>query len=291
MDATHALLGSAIDYAGLFPPAQLDMGDAVANYAAYRQSDAAWALGRFVVPANRITELEAAYRALPGAARSGAWPLSVLAGPYLDGDLAQIEQLDASALRAESLEIRATSPDEIAKIGAAVGDAYETYVEIPLDERVTRLVQHIGAAGLRAKMRTGGVTADAFPDAGRVAQFIATGLGAGVPFKATAGLHHLRTGAYRLTYESDSASARMFGYLNVFAAVALLRNGATARDAELVLLETETNALRIEKQAVIWRDHRIEASALAALRCDGLTSFGSCSFREPLDELRGSSAT
>jgi hypothetical protein len=79
----------------------------------------------------------------------------------------------------------------------------------------------------------------------------------------------------------------MFGYLNLLASVAVLRDGAGERDAERVLLETEPEALRVEQEAVVWRDRRIGGEALTALRRDGLTSFGSCSFREPLDELRG----
>jgi hypothetical protein len=287
MDATHTLLGGAIDYAGLFPPAQLGMGEAVANYAAYRRSADAWALGRFVVPANRIDELDTAYRALPDAARAKAWPLSVLAGPHLDHDLAQLRALDGNALRVESLEIRASTLDEIEETGAAIANAYDTYVEIPLDDDPAKLVGGIGKAGLRAKMRTGGTSADAFPTPGMVTQFIARCLAAGVPFKATAGLHHLRTGAYRLTYDPESDTGRMFGYLNLLAATAVLRDGAGEGDAERVLLETEPEALRVEKEAVVWRDRRIGGEALTALRRDGLTSFGSCSFREPLDELRG----
>ena len=42
------LLRDAVDYAGLFPPAQLDMSGAVAEYASYLESADAWALGRFV---------------------------------------------------------------------------------------------------------------------------------------------------------------------------------------------------------------------------------------------------
>ena len=287
MDATHTLLGGAIDYAGLFPPAQLGMGEAVANYAAYRRSADAWALGRVVVPANRIDELETAYRALPDDARAKAWPLSVLAGPHLDHDLAQLRELDGNALHVESLEIRASTLAEIEEIGAAIGNAYDTYVEIPLDDDPAKLVGGISRAGLRGKMRTGGTSADAFPTPDMVTEFIARCLDAGVPFKATAGLHHLRTGAYRLTYDPESDTGRMFGYLNLLASVAVLRDGAGERDAERVLLETEPEALRVDKEAVVWRDRRIGGEALTALRRDGLTSFGSCSFREPLDELRG----
>lgn len=287
MDATHTLLGGAIDYAGLFPPAQLGMGESVANYAAYRRSADAWALGRFVVPANRIAELDAAHRALPDDARSGAWPLSVLAGPHLDDDLAALRELDADALRVESLEIRASTADEIQEIGAATGRAYETYVEIPIDEDPNPLIRSLDAAGLRAKMRTGGTTAGAFPSPEAVTRFIARCLEAGVPFKATAGLHHPRTGAYRLSYDGHAETGRMFGYLNLFAAVGLLRDRGSVSDAERALLDADPGAVRIERDALVWRDRRFAPAELAGVRREALTSFGSCSFREPLDELPG----
>jgi len=45
-DAAGALLRDLIDYAGLFPPASLDMAAAVANYHSYLHSDWNWILGR-----------------------------------------------------------------------------------------------------------------------------------------------------------------------------------------------------------------------------------------------------
>ena len=285
MHATHTLLAGAIDYAGLFPPAQLGMDEAARNYAEYRRSGEAWALGRFVVPANRLDVLASARDAMPDDASSGAWPLSVLAGPRLSEDLDRLAALDRGRFRPESLEIRATTPAEIAEIASLAGPDYEVFVEIPLDADVPELVRAIVAHDLRAKMRTGGTTADAIPSAELVARFLAACVAAGVPFKATAGLHHPRRGAYRLTYEMDSAVAPMHGYLNVFAAAAFLRAGATEDEAVRVLLETDPEALRVEESALIWRGRRIDGRALAALRADGMMSFGSCSFREPLEEL------
>ena len=43
MSAIRALLTGSIDYAGLFPPAGLDMASAVENYARYRAGPDAWA--------------------------------------------------------------------------------------------------------------------------------------------------------------------------------------------------------------------------------------------------------
>ena len=60
MDATHALLDELIDYAGLFPPARLDMEPAVQGYARHRGNALAAALGRFVIPVSRLEEFEVA---------------------------------------------------------------------------------------------------------------------------------------------------------------------------------------------------------------------------------------
>lgn len=286
MSAIRTLLAEAIDYAGLFPPAQLSMGPAVRNYAEYRAGPDAWALGRFVVPAGRLDELTATLASEQATPAHDRWPLSILAGPALEDDLARIAEAESRApVSAAALEIRASSPDEIARIGRLGPAAEEVYVEIPLDADLEGLVRAIAHAGLRAKMRTGGVTAEAIPAATAIADFILACTAAGVAFKATAGLHHLRRGTYRLTYEPQSASAPMHGYLNVFVAAALARAGAPRDTLVAVLEEATPGAFLLLDNGIAWREHRLTTSQLAAMRTEGLTGFGSCSFREPLDEL------
>ena len=60
LESVKTLLAGAIDYAGLFPPSQLSMEEAVVNYAKYRGSEESWMLGRFVVPVARLDELKEA---------------------------------------------------------------------------------------------------------------------------------------------------------------------------------------------------------------------------------------
>ena len=57
-EALRTLLAGLIDYAGLFPPASLDMAEAARNYEAYRAGPHSWALGRFIVPSARLNEVD-----------------------------------------------------------------------------------------------------------------------------------------------------------------------------------------------------------------------------------------
>jgi hypothetical protein len=106
-----------------------------------------------------------------------------------------------------------------------------------------------------------------------------------VPFKATAGLHHPVRGSYRLTYEPGSPVGTMYGFLNVFVASALIHAGESRNSAIAALEETDRRAFVFDDDAITWRDIRITTDQLEASRQFAI-SFGSCSFREPIDELR-----
>jgi hypothetical protein len=91
-------LTGIIDYAGLFPPAALDMRSAVRNYAAYWQSEYSRWLGRFVVPVSRLDEFQKAVKGvLPNGGWEGDefWRLSVLGGADLAADLKRIAEFNA----------------------------------------------------------------------------------------------------------------------------------------------------------------------------------------------------
>lgn len=294
MIALHQLLGDAIDYAGLFPPAQLDMSGAVAEYASYLQSPERWALGRFVVPASRLDELATEAASIHGDVPLGVsrapWRLSVLLGSDVASELTRVRAFDDSdndgwSARPEALELRAATPEQVENAGRLVAGEYECFVEIPIAADPSPLIDAIGRAGVFAKARTGGVTADAFPTPAQLARFLSTCVAKGVRFKATAGLHHPLRGEYALTYDNDSARAPMFGFLNVFLATAFLRAGATTDAARDLLEERDASAFQFDANGVTWRGQRVTLNDLQSTRRAGIASFGSCSFREPIDDL------
>ena len=296
MSTLRALLGGIVDYAGLFPPAALDMPAAVRNYDAYLESGDAWMLGRFVVPVSRLEELDGALAAA-SAAPPAEWRVAALAGTDIEGDVRAARAFNAAhrgRAAIDVLEARLASPDaiaqpaqlaQLARLARAARDGFTVFVEVPVDERVDDLAAVLGREGLNAKIRTGGVTADAIPSAWQVVRFIRACLRARVPFKATAGLHHPIRADYRLTYAPDSPTGVMFGYLNVFLAAALMAEGLDDADAVALLEEARADAFERHDDAVSWRGHVLATAAARRVRERVAVSFGSCSFREPVDEL------
>jgi len=285
--SARALLGGVVDYAGLFPPAALSMADAVREYAAAMDGRDAWMLGRFVLPATRLAEFAEARAAV--AASSREWRLSAIVRDVSEADRAVITAFNADAARhravVDSVECKPQTLDGIDWLGDAFGGALEVYVEVAAGGDPGRWLARVKARGLKGKVRTGGLTADAFPAPAALLSFIEVAIALGLAFKATAGLHHAVHGSYRLTYEPGAADAPMYGYLNVLLATAALRAGLPAAVAEEMLRQTDASTLVFADGHVRWGSAELPVAVLRETRADHMESFGSCSFREPVDEL------
>jgi len=289
MTAARALLAGIVDYAGLFPPAARSMDESVREHARWRRSAEAWMLGRFVVPAARLVELSRAAEAyLPRPGEGDPWRLSALLGPDVRGDSALVTAFNASQAGSavvDAVELKAGSAETAEAALEAVPGGVAAFVEAPLGSQPGGLLTTLGRRRARAKVRTGGVVPEAIPDPSALARFIASCAAEGVPFKATAGLHHAVRAEHPLTYEPGGPRAVMHGFLNVFAAAAFASVGATAADVEAVLRDEDASAFRFD-DGLAWRHLRVSADDVAKARRDGATSFGSCSFAEPVDDLR-----
>jgi hypothetical protein len=298
----RVLLTDLVDYAGLFPPAGLTMRDAVAAYDSYRRGRWSWALGRFVVPASRLPEFSAAARHL-FTAGDEAIPLrlAALLSPdaavdlqrVLDFNRAHSDHGGAGHAAIDVVEARISSADDVAALAGSVPHGVSLVCEGPIDGDLDAWLRGVRQAGATAKARLGGVVPDAIPSSASVAVFLRACAERQVAFKLTAGLHHPVRGPQHLTYEPGSASATMHGFLNVFFAAVLARELAADPDAgpaDIVvrILECEdAEAFAFDDGGARWRDRRIPIDALADARRHFALSFGSCSFEEPINDLRG----
>ena len=129
--------------------------------------------------------------------------------------------------------------------------------------------------GAGAKVRCGGPTPDMFPSPAQLAHFVCGCRDRGLAFKATAGLHHpIRDGI-------------VHGFLNLLGAAVLAHaEGAGPRDLVPVLLEEDAAAFEVTDDAFVVRGHALDAGAVAAAREQLFVGYGSCSFSEPVEDLR-----
>ncbi len=232
-DARRAALTALIDHAPLFPPASLSVPDAIDEDRRARADEHAWLLARLVWPASRLDELKGEDRTL-----------SVLLDDGLRVPVTQSPQVAAVESRWD------------ADLDGLSGEAY---VELPLGDGLEDKVAALAERGLRAKVRCGGASV---PSADALGRFLEVCRSAGVPFKATAGLHH------------PLAANGSHGFLNVLGACAFADAAVLTENVDLT-----PDALR-------WRDHEAGAEELERVRREQLVAVGSCSFFEPVDELK-----
>lgn len=311
--AFRAFMAALIDYAGLFPPAALDMQAAVDRYAAHRRLAEAWMLHRFIAPAEGLGAFAAA--AGPHLKSGERWGLTVLVGARDDAavalartdaqgdavagleaatdDRAQVEALETAVPAAAA---GAGCGDFLARLGESLADAglggRELFVETPSGGDDAAVLEAIAGMAARfagpdgafprigVKLRCGGLVADAFPSPGRLAAVIAAAGDLGLALKFTAGLHH------PVRHRADDPAVMMHGFLNVFGAGILAREAGLAGDRLIACLaETEPAAFTFTEAGFAWRDLGVDTDAVARARSRWLAGFGSCSFLEPRDDL------
>ncbi len=312
----RTMLSSVVDYAGLFPPAGLAMGPAGEAFARDRAGLHEWMLGRFVCPVSRLRELSNAAGALmPGtfatsgyrehADRGEPWCISAIAdgmvggegGPAagLEADLETIIQFnthhaieDRGLAQVDCIEIKPPSAEFIDAAVEMLPDDLYPFFEVPQGHDPRGFVAALAGNAAAAKLRMGGVTAGAFPSSAEIAEFINACRLAEVPFKATAGLHHPMRGSAPLTYEPGAATCVMHGFLNMFVASAFaFTHRLEPAMIRACLEESDASAFIFTDEGLSWRRQVIDITQIARVREVFALSFGSCSFEEPVAELKG----
>lgn len=300
MESINALMAGCIDYAGLFPPANLDMATAVKNYANYRETDEFGMLARIVIPISRFDEFEdlaSPYMTtVPAAVGSeiepDPWSVIALVSPASDdesliNDLERIEAFnDAHALEGQgaaivdTIELKAENGSEIDSVLELLDDDIFPYFELNPSGDIRGALAALAGLDGGVKIRTGGVTPDLHPSPSDTAKFIDACCTADVPFKATAGLHH------PLRHYAETVGAKQFGFLNVFLG-ACLRNAGRIDCVQLqqLLEDEDMSSFEFTDEHASWKEKSITLDGIDTARSRIAHSFGSCSFTEPVNDL------
>ncbi len=293
----RVLLEHTIDYAGLFPPASLELEPALKNHAHYVRSNDAWMLNAFVLP---VAKFGAARQFLPHFDPQHPLHVSVL-GPKTDNATAFWEALDETEAAARSfaahnvdlisinqLEMYLPADADLALLSDArsmIG-SLPAFWEAPAERAekvIALLAEHNSSADAPTfgyKLRTGGVTADAFPTSMQIAKALVIPATHQVPIKFTAGLHH------PLRQFRDEVKTKMHGFLNVIGAAAMAAEHKWNEQQTATMLDDEDpKSFSFDDEFFAWREWKIDIKRLMGRR-RFVTSFGSCSFDEPREDLR-----
>ena len=278
-DVQRALLYALLDDASLFPPGNLPMAAAVAAHLNHEKAWFSALTGPFVCGDTKLVELA---RALTAA--NSAWiDLSVV---VTGGAGAVSAATDAVAInprfRLRAIEIPAAKDAGPAQAVADVAAALDGvpvagatgYIEYPLTsiadpEAAGPLLEIADRHGYRPKLRTGGVTPEAFPSEQMLAGCLAAIARRRIRFKCTAGLHH----AVRCT----SDGLEQHGFLNVLLATSAAADGADVPEIAAILGQRD-------RAAIAAAIHALDAETAADIRWL-FTSFGTCSTDEPVADL------
>lgn len=293
----RALLEHSIDYAGMFPPASLGLEEALTNHARYIRLDDSWMLNAFVLP---VDQFDNAKQFLSHF--DPRHPLCVSAlGPKTQNAVAfgdAIEETDAAirAFARHNVDLVRISQLEMFLPGdvdsgmlrevESVLGGLAAFWEAPAEraeQTIALLSDHnsnVDQPTFGYKMRTGGVTADAFPTSAQIAAALVAPATHQVPIKFTAGLHH------PLRQYREEVQAKMHGFLNVLgAAVLAAEHKWDAVQTTRVLEDEEVRSFQFNDEFFSWLNWKIDVRRLQDRR-RFVTTFGSCSFDEPREDLR-----
>jgi len=293
----RALLAHSIDYAGMFPPCSLELEPALGKQAEYVRLHDSWMLGAFVLP---VGQFDAAKQIL--SQFDPQHPLRVSAlGPKIENVAAFCEGLEETAASIRSfsahnvdlvsvVQLEMFLPHDVElpllrEARAVIGDVPVFWEASP--ERAEQTIalladlnSDIDKPTFGFKLRTGGVTADAFPTSQQIAKALVRPATHQVPIKFTAGLHHPMR-QYR-----DEVQTKMHGFLNVLGAAVLAAEHKWDAPQTAAMLEDENaESFSFDDEFFAWDEWKIDIKRLKDRR-KFITSFGSCSFDEPREDLR-----
>ncbi len=317
----EAFMNNMIDYAGLFPPADLPLEEAIENYAQYVAGSNAWMLSRFIIPARRLSDLSA-YAGDYFSAKT-PFPFSVL-GKGTDTLSEFSSEIDA--VLEHCTEFCDTYPNQVAtdmlemklpKEAALSNDVEllqklmdDTALQLSQSEETPSMIFYEGVldatwrknveAILRAlalhnqqllktqnyqyaafKLRCGGVEPEHFPSVEQVAFVLTKAREHNVAVKGTAGLHH------PVRHYAESVQTKMHGFFNVFGGAMLgYAHDLNASELENILNEEDAEQFSFTDENFSWKEYSISTEEIAALRETALLSYGSCSFEEPIEDLQ-----
>lgn len=306
----RAFANKIIDYAGLFPPASLNLHDAFTGYSNYIKSEHKWMLSRFICPAKLFPELETIAGNIIESSNE-TFSFSVLGGSG-NNDESLINRFKTDLEKTlnfclkyskkvciEVFELKLHENSEhislFSKINESIKNEFKNNVDIFYEvtlnnnwkeilSSVTEAISEINRTSHNKtgfKLRTGGITASSFPSSEKVACVIKTCKENIVPLKTTAGLHH------PVKHYREEVQTKMHGFINIFGAGIVAHSRNLPENTLIEIINDEdAGSFHFTDESFSWKDYSVTVSEIEEARKNFILSFGSCSFDEPVEDLK-----
>lgn len=313
-----AFMQEIIDYAGLFPPANLSLDTSIQKYSQYRKSDDSWMLSRYIIPSARLKELNPYKDNL--LTEGDSFAFSVLGKQtetvseykgHLQNVVTSLKQFHAdhgSHVTTDVLEIKLPREVVFANDEDLLSEIYETTArhfagvkEFPSDiyfegifdknweKEIGLILKSLSnynnspatEVNVGFKLRCGGVEASMIPSVEQVAFTLNRVRQQNLAIKCTAGLHH------PIRHYDHSVKAKMHGFFNVFGG-AMLGYAHDFSDEQMteVIKEEDPEHYKFTDSGFCWNELEVSTDEIKELREVAVISFGSCSFDEPREDLQ-----
>jgi hypothetical protein len=303
--------GKMIDYAGIFPPANLSMAQALNNYLFYRQGEYKWMLNKLIVPAKKLPELAKLINDVKietpvslSIIGSGGDTMSQF-GKSTSDDIKKTDDFLAECASYASIDVyevklpleileQEEADDMLDLMISASGDLdsalgkdlpifYEAILGEKYEETILKVVENIASLNNKCgyKLRTGGTEAFSFPTSEQIAFAMMTCAEFSVPMKFTAGLHH------PIRHFDDGVNTYMHGFFNVFGAgILAYSNGLDETELLEILNDEDPDEFMFGENGFEWNEIEATNEEIHEARTNLVISYGSCSFDEPVDDLK-----
>ncbi len=290
-------LTKLIDYAGLFPPAKLQLKPALHNYINDIKCSDKWMLSQFILPLINLNNISDGM--MNGFSRKFPLKLSLLSNE-LGLDINQLilfkdkynDKVEFSGLESRILDIYSFHSilEKTNKVQNKNQLGMSSFFELPTQEnwidKMNKSVEIITEFNINHnsnfgfKLRCGGVEPDMFPSPENIAETIIICIQNQIPMKFTAGLHH------PIRHYNDSVQTKMFGFFNIFIGGMLAKKYRFSR-VELIeaLIDESSNNFKFEEEGLSWKKFNLSNKEIKQFRENDFISYGSCSFNEPREDL------
>ncbi len=290
-------LNKLIDYAGLFPPANLNLNKALKKYREYIECDDSWIMSQFVIHLNDLENISKDDMEIFND--NFQLDFSVLS-ENLENDIEKLNQFKnqfSNKVKFSGLETLICQSDDLYNLLTSTNITIQnnnlklsSFFELSYDKnwlkgmfiavKTISKFNKLNKTNFGFKLRCGGIKANMFPDSNLVSNTILNCIKDNVPMKFTAGLHH------PFRHFDDNINTKIYGFFNIFIG-AMLAQKYKFKCSQLnqILLDENEYSFIFYEDKIKWKNFHITNDEIKQFRKSQFISFGSCSFDEPREDL------